>query len=241
MTETSRYALYLAPEADTRLWEIGSALLGYDARSGQDIPFPAVSGFDAETLRTATADPRRYGFHLTLKAPFRLAEGHAEADLMATAETFAAERPEFDVGPLQIETRMLGPGSGFICLVPRQPCPALAALEENAVRAFDPFRQPLTAEDLARRKPERLTPRQRALLDAWGYPFVLDEYRPHFSLTGAIAAPERLADALSLVLAMSIGTAHLRVSSLMLFVQPAPSDRFRIAAKFPLKGAGSTR
>lgn len=39
----------------------------------------------------------------------------------------------------------------------------------------------------------RLTPRQAYYLDAWGYPYVLDEFDPHFTLTNAIADADRVA------------------------------------------------
>ena len=40
--------------------------------------------------------------------------------------------------------------------------------------------------EIARRRPERLTPRQRALLDSYGYPFVMEEFRFHLTLTGPL-------------------------------------------------------
>ena len=41
--------------------------------------------------------------------------------------------------------------------------------------------------EIARRKPETLSTHQRALLEHWGYPFVMDEFRFHITLTGRLA------------------------------------------------------
>ena len=78
---SARYALYLAPPADSELWRFGSRVIGRDAASGVDISGFALEGWSAPDWRAATQEPRRYGFHATLKAPFRLAEACDEAAL----------------------------------------------------------------------------------------------------------------------------------------------------------------
>jgi hypothetical protein len=45
---------------------------------------------------------------------------------------------------------------------------------------------PLTEEELTRRRKAELTPEQDKLLVDWGYPWVLDEFNFHFSLTGSL-------------------------------------------------------
>ena len=71
----ARYAVYLAPEPTSALWRFGSRVIGRDAASGEAIFGYAPAGFDAASWRAATDEPRRYGFHATLKAPLRLREG----------------------------------------------------------------------------------------------------------------------------------------------------------------------
>ena len=73
-----RYALSFAPPGG--LWRLGSEWLGRCAVTGQPAQPPRIDALTAEELRTLTAAPRRYGFHATLKAPFRLADGAAVAD-----------------------------------------------------------------------------------------------------------------------------------------------------------------
>lgn len=73
-----RYALYYTPAADSALWRFGSATLGYDAITGRDIAFAVPPGCEALDWQELIAEPRRYGFHATLKAPFELANGRNE-------------------------------------------------------------------------------------------------------------------------------------------------------------------
>jgi hypothetical protein len=54
------------------------------------------------------------------------------------------------------------------------------------VRDLQSFALPLTAEELTRRRKAELSPEQDKLLVDWGYPWVLDEFNFHFSLTGPL-------------------------------------------------------
>lgn len=62
----------------------------------------------------------------------------------------------------------------------------VSAACDAAVSAFEPFRAPLTTDDRAKRQPDRLAPRERELLDAWGYPYVFDRFLFHMTLTGPL-------------------------------------------------------
>ena len=84
-----RYAIYYAPDPASALWLFGSSVLGYDARTGRNVPLLAPAGISLADWEMATTDPRRYGFHATLKAPFRLALGMSEAALLDAVERSA--------------------------------------------------------------------------------------------------------------------------------------------------------
>lgn len=229
-----RYALYLLPDPGSALWRDASAVLGYDAASGLDLEQPTLPGLSAPAFAQATEDPRRYGFHMTLKAPFRLAQGQTEAGLCAALADFCTARRPFALGPLEVEARSGPDGHGFVCLTPASPCPALFLLEQETVRAFEPFRAPLSAEEVARRRPETLEPRQRALLDTYGYPFVLDEFRPHFSLTGRCETPEIWREALERQLRARDVLSNLTITGIGLFAQASPQARFRLLTLAPV-------
>ena len=184
MSMEPRYAIYFIPGVDTPLYRFGAAVLGYDCYTGRDIA--ASAGVDAPTWAAIVREPRAYGFHATLKPPFRMAEGLHESDLMEAASGFAESQSAVLGGDLTV--RALG---NFIALVPISACPDIDRLGRACVRAFDRFRAPMTAEDRARRLATGLTLRQVEHLDRWGYPYVFDDFRFHMTLTGPLARPER--------------------------------------------------
>ena len=236
MTETPRFAIYYAPDADTALARFGSKMLGYDAVSGDDLAFPAdviaqAADWQAD-WQDITADPRKYGFHATLKAPFTLADDMDEASLRESCARFASiARPIPVIAPV---VRSL---DGFTAIVPATPSLVLSTLAQNCVEAFDGFRAPMTPADRARRKPERLTARQVAQLDRWGYPYVGDDFRFHMTLTGRLP-PERR-DAVAAMLQQhfaALDLTSLAINRIALFRQDTPASRFRVIESFALRG-----
>lgn len=227
-----RYALYVAPPEDHPLSRAAMAWLGRNAFSGTTLPAPDHEELSREEWHGFTRDPRRYGFHATIKAPFRIAEGKTEEDLTAAVAAFSATQPSFALPKLALAA--IGP---FFALVEDEPAKALARFAEAVVTGFEPFRAPLTGEDYARRRPERLTPRERELLDRFGYPYVLDQFQFHMSLTGPV--PEDRADAVETLLARHfrpfVGK-PLDISHLALFRERSAGADFEVLRLFPLRG-----
>jgi putative phosphonate metabolism protein len=186
MTGFPRYAIYFAAGVDNALSRFGAELLGYDAYTGDELPFPGDALRIAPDWRDVSSDPRKYGFHGTLKAPMALASGKTEAELVEACATFAGR-----ARPIPMIRPVVDSISGFIAVIPAEPAAELQQLAADCVRDFDSFRPPLTAEDRARRKPEKLTERQREYLDRWGYPYVMEEFRFHMTLTGRLDAERR--------------------------------------------------
>ncbi|CAN1505227.1 Phn_opern_protn, putative phosphonate metabolism protein [Rhabdaerophilaceae bacterium] len=232
-----RFAVYLAPEPQSHLWAFGSQWLGYDAANGLDVDQPEVAPIDKDALREATAEPRLYGFHLTLKAPFRLADGASVEMLEDTVQQLSNRHAGFGPFSLVLEARAAGPDRVFYCLVPEVRQDLLHALEADAVVAIDHLRAPLTSAEIARRRPERLNARDRGYLDRYGYPHVLEAFRPHFSLTGAIDPASALGDALRARLAPEPQLLRFVCSEVVLFEQPEAGARFVIRQRFKLSNA----
>jgi hypothetical protein len=112
----------------------------------------------------------------------------------------------------------------------------LQQLAADCVTAFDAFRAPLTAEDLARRKPERLTERQRDYLDRWGYPYVMEEFRFHMTLTGRLNDERRgpiVAWLRQRFATLDLTT--LAIDRIALFRQEDAASRFRSIGSWPLR------
>ena len=234
MMPTPRFAIYLAPEPHEPLWQFGSAWLGYDAVTGADVTHPVLPGIAPETIREATAHPRLYGLHVTLKAPFRLIEGLTIVELEQALEGLSRRHVAFGPFPLALETRKAGEDQVFLCLAPTGTEPALHRLEADAVIALDRFRAPLSPAEIARRKPDRLNRKERGYLETYGYPHVLEGFRPHLSLTGPIAPDAPLRAILAARLAAEPDLMSLTCQSLLLFEQPEPGARFHIRRRFPL-------
>ena len=58
MTGFPRYAIYFAAGSDSALSRFGAELLGYDAYSGNELPFPSEALRVAPDWRDVSADPR---------------------------------------------------------------------------------------------------------------------------------------------------------------------------------------
>lgn len=228
---TPRYALYYAPAADSPLWRFGSATLGYDALTGEDIPFAAPPGCEPDSWPALTAEPRRYGFHATLKAPFELAAGRSEAQLRAFAHNYAAGLDGVTLPGLNVSA--LG---SFVALTPAEESEALQRFAFALVQAFEPFRAPLGPADLERRLRHPLTPAQRAYLEAFGYPYVGDAYRFHMTLSGSLpdsrVGPVR--QALKEAYARAVPAGPVRLDRIALFRQESRESRFRLLDSFVL-------
>jgi 2'-5' RNA ligase len=241
VTASTRYAVYLAPALDSDLGRFGSRVLGCEADSGESLEGFLPEGYDAETWRSLVAQPRRYGFHATLKAPFRLNPVWSFRDLEARVAHLARKMEPFDAGLLRVGRFPAGEGRAFVALRPEKPSGELARLEAKIVRKLDPLRAPLTAAEVQRRAPERLSARQRYYLDAWGYPYVLDEFRMHFTLTGAVADSDAIMAKLAAEFARWVSSPALRVDSLALLAQDGADHDFRIVGRFPMGGNGSAK
>lgn len=224
-----RYAIYFAPAPESPLWEFGSAVLGYDAATAEPRAPLAPEGISVEDWTEITTQPRRYGFHGTLKAPFRLAEGAREDDLIEAGHAFARRRKSFELPELKV-----GAVATFAALVPFERSQGLDALGSACVEAFEPFRAAPSAGERERRLDAPLTPRQLENLDRWGYPYVFEDFRFHMTLTGSLPEADvaPVVDGLTTLYADHVGAARTRVDAATLYVEEDPAQGFRIVDRF---------
>jgi len=224
-----RYAIYYAPDAADPLWRFGSQCIGYDAETGADCPFPHSPALSQDDWLAHTQEPRRYGFHATLKAPFHLAEGTPEHDLIESLAQFAATRKAFHLQDMDV--RAIG---NFVALTPLNPEAALQDLARDCVTHFDRFRAPLSESDMARRLASPLTPRQKELLQAWGYPYVMEQFRFHMTLTSSLpdSVRETTVAELGRRYREEVRRTDLLIDGFALFRQDTRDSRFRITQRF---------
>jgi hypothetical protein len=232
----TRFAIYAAPGVRTadpvgaQLRQRAEQWLGRSV-SAVSVPPVVPVGWTRAAVDAITVDARRYGFHATLKPPFRLTEGRAPEELDAAVARFAAGRAATVIPRLSLAR--LG---GFFALVPGADAPGLHALADEVVRAFDDFRAPATEAELVRRNRDALTPRQRELLLSWGYPYVLDEFLAHLTLTDRIPKERQPAveRALTDWFAELLG-ADVPVDALTVFTEAEPGAPFELRGVHPLK------
>ena len=219
-----RYAIYFSPAHGSPWWAFGAHLVGRDERNDTSLVQPLLAQITSGELLELTAQPRRYGFHATLKAPFSLSGSHTVADLTARLHALAATLRAVPLGPLQVT--QLG---DFVALVPEVATDELMALAAACVTGLDDLRAPLSAADLARRRIEQLNPREQELLHRFGYPYVLERFRFHFSLSGPVEplAAQRVQQAVAGTVAQLNTMPLLVLDRLCLFVESAPGQPFK--------------
>lgn len=171
-----RYAIYCS--FDGELARRGASWLGHDLATGAGCAHPSLPGVD---LDAACRRPRLYGFHATIKAPFRLALGMEVAALQSAFAEFCKTRKVAEADGLQLT--QIG---RFLALTLQGDQAPVKALAADVVRTFDSFRAPLTAQEIAGRNPARLNEAQRSHLMRWGYPHVMEAFQFHATLTGPL-------------------------------------------------------
>ncbi len=216
-----RAAIYAAPGAipghgpSDLLAERAEEWLGRSA-ARTAVPVSTPPGWTRPEVDAITVDARRYGFHATLKAPFALAADHSLDELEQGVAAFAAAHRAVVIPQLAL-TRI----DAFFALVPGSSAEPLLALADEIVTTFDEFRSAPDAADLRRRNVAGMTDRQRELFELWGYPYVLDQFRFHLTVTDRIPA-ERQASVEGVLTDWFGGClgADILVTGLALFIEP---------------------
>ena len=213
----ARVAVYYAPLPDDPLFAAGAPGWAATRRATRRLPQP-----DIPDIAEVTADPRRYGFHATLKPPMRLRPGWQWHDVAAMPRRMLADASRRSIcrrSPCRTCSAFL------LCARPRRarrcrrwPMPASSDL--------DAFRGPPSEAELARRRRADLSRRQDAMLMRWGYPYVFDTWFFHMTLTRRLSAAEKhvFMPAAEAYFARAIATPR-RVKDICLFVQPVPARR----------------
>jgi putative phosphonate metabolism protein len=226
----ARYAVFWAPREGSGLARFGARWLGWDAEAGRDVPRIDVTL--PRPLPEMTRAPWRYGFHGTLKPPFRLAEGRDARALERAVAGLAARTPPARAPALAPTARL-----GFVALMPSGPAPEIDAVAGACVEMLDQFRAPPSEIELKRRRARGLTARQEASLARWGYPYVFDDFRFHLTLSGRLKPGE--AEAMLAVVGPLVAP-HLEsrfdLDNICLFGDPGRNLGFRLLRRYALTG-----
>ena len=218
----SRYAIYYIP--DLPLFQIGSDWLGWNSITGQETTLSADH-------RRITDRPRKYGFHATVKPPFSLASNSTLGELQNAFHAFCATVSPATGGTLKISR--LG---RFLAMTQDVQSNEVTELAASTVSHFDKFRAPQSDQDIEKRRQRRLTPEQDALMLRWGYPYVMQEFKFHMTLTGPLQNDE--IDAIehdaNTRFQEFLGQ-PLKIASLALLGEDSDSGRFHVINKLSLQ------
>lgn len=229
MNEFRRYAIYYAaPKGD--LADFAASWLGWDPVAGAQVAHPNIANLPLP-VADITATPRKYGFHGTIKPPFFLADSRSVEEL-ANAMGSLAER----LSPASLEGLQLSAIGRFLALTIVGDQTPLADLAAAVVKELDGFRKPPSEAELTRRRAGGLSARQEELLQAWGYPYVMDQFKFHLTLSGKLSKSEVTAtrNALSPLLE-PILPKPFTISELCLFGE-AEDGMFHVIHRYGLSG-----
>jgi len=229
-----RYAVYFVPAADSDLYRFGSAVLEYDCYTGEPVRPPDEFAGDHDGWRKMTEEPRRYGFHATLKAPFHLSPTCGETQLVSAFQSFAGLRRGQANLSLAVQTL-----SGFAATVPERPDAAINALAADCTTIFDAFRAPLSPQERARRIASGLNQSQIENLNRWGYPYLFADFRFHMTLTSKIEMNrrERTLATLQAIFQRMCASSSVSIDRLALARQDQPAAAFRVLSHALLRSA----
>lgn len=228
--DSPRVAVYFAPDVDSALWKTASWWLGRDAARSVNLDPPPLNGISAAEWHEIVKFPRHYGFHATLKPPFRLRPGSTLGELVSLARHFAETRTPFTLPPLKLSR--LG---NFLALTESSHSAQLHSLAADCVRHFEPFRATPSEQEVDARKQGVRNPRQLELIDRWGYPYVLDEWQFHMTLTSSLAdqqTREKTEHFLAKYFA-PLTAQPIAIDSISLFVQDGREHPFHLLARLP--------
>ena len=120
-------------------------------------PSLSMTGLDDITMT-----PRKYGFHATLKPPFRLAEGQDVRSFGSRHLTLLQPRAR------HMQRLALTTLGGFLALTPQGDMQAVRRVAGACVRELDRFRAPASEAELRAPRKAGLSSPQEALLGAMG-------------------------------------------------------------------------
>jgi len=229
-----RYAIYFSPQ-NTPLSRFGARVLGVDVHRGTQVEQFVLASLPTDRMFEITQTARGYGFHATLKAPFRIAEGASEADLLEAFSAFCDHHAAADLPGLTVQNVR-----GYLAIVPSHQTSNLRSLERAIVVEFDRFRAPMNEQERAKRNPESLSERQLQHLDIFGYPFVMDDFFFHMTLSNRIGGQpfEMMLHAeMQDQFEKSVPKPDVRLDSLSLVAQPEPDEPFQVIQTRALAGA----
>ena len=150
MTNYKRVAIYFLPKKNSSLENFGKNLLGRDINKKKKISLTRRQkyfinrGFTFfDELKDYCEQPAKYGFHATLKAPFRLKRNVKTKNFYDVISHIAAQHSRFKIQGLKIVY-----SKKFTFITSRKPNKLLINLENDLVKHLDTFRAELNKTEI---------------------------------------------------------------------------------------------
>jgi len=228
-----RYAIYYAPKVSSLLWQLGCKWLGRDAAAQSEIEQDRFAAIAPERIAELIRTPQHYGLHATLKPPFRLAGCVCVDELRAALNNFASKTCGIVIPGL-----VLHEIDDFFCLSVQEATAALDSFAAACIEEFEPFRAAPDKAELERRLASLSRQSHKDNLARWGYPFVMDDFRFHITLTDRITAggeKEIMRSLLTDLFSPVLGR-PLMIDAICLFVEPDDGGPFLLSQRFLFGG-----
>jgi len=227
--EFSRFAIYYLPSESNLLSNFASSWFGWNPHLGMEVSYPVWKNLNFN-IAELTSEPGKYGLHGTLKPPFPLAKQENFEELRVAILKLSRSIKKFKIPSITL--RVI---DGFIAIVPTIRNERIDYLAEKCVKELDDFRGPESLENIKKRRSVGLSERQENHLRRWGYPYVLDDFNFHLTMTEKLR-PE-VSERVFLVLASkleSVLMAPLLVDKIFLCGESVENGKFKVIEKFSL-------
>jgi len=226
----ARYAVYYTPQPGTALAAFGRSWFGR-ANDGVTLQAFSDAGLSGTSFAKLAVAPGRYtGLHALFRAPFAPRDGIGLDAIKTRLINFAGRRKPVETGPLTLSR-----SGRFLVLRPVEATPAVEWLAAQCVAAFEDFAAPPSDTEREEHSSPNLSDYQRLLLESFGDPYVLSEYRFSITLTGPLDAAhlERVAQALWPVL-KEICASGVTIDGLSLFGDSGGRAPMRLIGRYHL-------
>jgi len=233
MSNLYGFAVYFVPDADSGLCVFGSHVIGYDVRNGKasTSPWSRYVGISQD-----------YGLHLTI-ADCLYFGNKAEAEKATEqAKYLLSQTPPFELG---LQSPRLGhPGVGTISIPVRDHSGRLALLHNEFVHRI--YRRAVATDNTI--GPGRFGVATRngielELLRRFGSPYVLNCYKPHFTLLRNLPSDSKsqtkLCEEIEKEFSTLVPVSSLRVRRIAIMCSSPSQRRWSIQEEVPLGDSDS--
>ena len=225
----SRFAIYFVPPESNDLTRFTASWFGWDVYKGIKVDYPVLHNLNYD-IKEITNTPSKYGFHGTLKAPFSLVPNKTIDDLKLSLSMLSRSIKKF-----LIPSICLREISGFIAIVPTVQNQSINFLARKCLEGLDCFRDAEPPEILNKRRSAGLSSSEERHLLKWGYPYVLDDFRFHLTMTGKLTpkVSKNVFSVLSSELQAALN-APLPINKICLFGESNINGQFEVIDEFSL-------